>query len=80
MGAWLLGGNVLSVGKRYDDAKNTVALDSYTTVDLFANYAVNKDVSVQMKINNLANKAYETSYGFNQAGRTAYITVRYALQ
>jgi vitamin B12 transporter len=80
LGAWLLGGNVLSVGKRYDDAKNTVALDSYTTVDLFANYAVNKDVSVQMKINNLANKAYETSYGFNQAGRTAYITVRYALQ
>ncbi len=80
MGVWLLGGNVLSVGKRYDDESNTVALDSYNTVDVFANYALNKDVSVQMKLNNLANKVYETAYGYNQAGRTAYVTLRYQMK
>ncbi|HMS27959.1 MAG TPA: TonB-dependent receptor [Burkholderiaceae bacterium] len=80
MGAWLLGGHVLSVGKRYDDAKNTLVLNSYTTVDLFANYAFNKDVSAQMKMNNVTNKSYETSYGFNQPGRTAYLSLRYTLK
>lgn len=79
-GAWVMGGQVLSVGKRYDDAKNTLTLDSYATVDLFAKYALNKDVTVQLKLNNLANKAYETSYGFNQPGRTAYLSVRYGFK
>jgi vitamin B12 transporter len=80
MGAWSFGGNVLSVGSRFDDVKNAVALNSYLTADVFVNYSINKDLQVQAKINNLANKTYETAYGYNQAGRAAYITLRYALK
>jgi vitamin B12 transporter len=80
VGAWSFGGNVLNVGSRFDDVKNTVALGSYLTADVFVNYNINKNLQVQAKINNLANKVYETAYGYNQSGRAAYITLRYALK
>ena len=80
LGAWSFGGNVLNVGSRFDDVKNTIALGSYLTADVFVNYNISKDLQVQAKINNLANKVYETAYGYNQSGRAAYITLRYALK
>jgi vitamin B12 transporter len=80
VGAWTFGGNLLNVGSRFDDIKNTQTLDSYATVDVFANYNVNKDLQVQLKVNNLAGKEYETAHGYNQAGRAAFITLRYALK
>ncbi len=79
-GAWTFGGSMLSVGSRFDDTKNAVALDSYTTMDVFVNYTISKDLSLQTKINNLANKSYETAYGFNQAGRSVFVTLRYAMK
>jgi vitamin B12 transporter len=80
MGAWTLGGTVLNVGSRFDDVKNKTELGSYMTADVFANYNINKDLQVQFKVNNLADKVYETAYGYNQSGRAAYITLRYALK
>jgi vitamin B12 transporter len=79
-GAWTFGGSLLNVGSRFDDTKNAVALNSYTTMDVFVNYAISKDLSLQTKINNLANKSYETSYGFNQPGRSVFVTLRYAMK
>ncbi|MEY4911715.1 MAG: hypothetical protein RL761_1378 [Pseudomonadota bacterium] len=79
-GAWTFGGSLLNVGSRFDDTKNAVALDSYTTMDVFVNYAISKDLSLQTKVNNLANKSYETSYGFNQPGRSVFVTLRYAMK
>ena len=80
VGSWTFGGNVLSVGSRFDDVKNTVALASFVTADVFVNYNINKDLQIQAKINNLANKTYETAAGYNQSGRAAYLTLRYALK
>jgi vitamin B12 transporter len=80
VGAWTVGGSLLNVGERFDDTKNTVVMPSYMTADVFANYNVSKDLQVQVKVNNLAGKVYETAYGYNQAGRAAYITLRYALK
>ena len=80
MGVWTFGGSLLNVGSRFDDVKNTTSLASYMTADVFANYNVSKDVQVQVKVNNLAGKVYETAYGYNQAGRAAYVTLRYALK
>ena len=79
-GAWTFGGSLLNVGSRFDDTKNAVALNSYTTMDVFVNYAISKDLSLQTKVNNLANKSYETSYGFNQPGRSVFVTLRYAMK
>ena len=47
------------VGERLGE---TIDLDyylpSYTLVNLFANYAVNNDVTIQFNVNNLLNKTY----------------------
>lgn len=80
LGAWTFGGSLLNAGSRFDDVKNTIPLSSYTTMDVFANYAIGKDLQVQTKINNLANKSYETAYGFNQPGRSVFVTLRYAMK
>lgn len=77
VGMWRFGGSLLSTGARYDDAANTRELASYATLDLYADYALNKDWSVQAKVNNVANRQYETAYGYNQAGRTVYLTLRW---
>ncbi|MDO8772497.1 MAG: TonB-dependent receptor [Burkholderiaceae bacterium] len=79
-GAWTVGGSLLNVGARYDDVKNAVALNSYTTLDVFANYAISKDLQLQTRVNNLTNKSYETAFGFNQPGRAVFVTLRYAMK
>ena len=79
-GAWTFGGSLLNVGSRFDDTKNAQALDNFTTMDVFVNYAISKDLSLQTKVNNLANKSYETAYGFNQPGRSVFMTLRYAMK
>lgn len=77
IGAWKLGGSALHVGQRYDDAANTRALDSYTTVDLYAEYRVAKDWSVQGRVSNIGDVQYETAWGYNQPGRAFYVTLRW---
>ncbi|MEO6291691.1 MAG: TonB-dependent receptor, partial [Burkholderiaceae bacterium] len=49
-GAWTLGGSLLNVGSRFEDEKNTVPLNSFTTLDVFVNYAINKDLQLQTKL------------------------------
>lgn len=77
LGAWRFGGSVLNVGQRFDDVANKLVLASYTTVDLYADYAVAKDWSLQARINNLTDKQYETAYGYNQPGRGVFVTLRW---
>ena len=79
-GAWTFGGSLLNVGSRFDDTKNAIALNSYSTMDIFVNYAISKELQLQTKVNNLANKSYETAYGFNQAGRSVFVTLRYVMK
>ena len=80
MGAWRFGGSVLYVGDRFDDAANTLPLPAYTTADIYADWQFAKDFSVQAKLNNVTDRIYETAYGFNQAGRSFYLTLRWQPQ
>lgn len=77
MGEWRFGGSLLHVGKRYDDEANTTPLAAYTTADLHADWQLARDWSLQAKLNNVADKRYETAYGYNQPGRAFYLTLRW---
>lgn len=79
VGAWQFGTALLYVGERFDDANNTLAraLPSYVTLDLNAGYTFSKEWKLQASLNNLTDRTYETAYGYNQSGRTAYLTLRY---
>ena len=80
VGEWRLGGSVLHVGNRFDDAANTAPLAAYTTADVYADWHFARDWSVQAKVNNLTDKRYETALGYNQAGRNFYLTLRWQPQ
>ncbi|MFC6280512.1 MULTISPECIES: TonB-dependent receptor domain-containing protein [Polaromonas] len=77
VGAWTFGGSVLSAGASFNDTNNLQPLAGYTTADLYADYKLNKDWMLQAKVNNLTNQQYETVLGYNQPGRTLYVTLRY---
>lgn len=77
VGAWRFGASLLRVGSRFDDAGNARPLAAYTTADLHADWQFAKDLSLQAKVNNIADKQYETAYGFNQPGRAFYLTLRW---
>ena len=77
IGAWTLGTSVLMAGESFNDAANLQKLDNYTTADLYADYKINKDWKIQTKLNNLMDKKYETSLGYNQPGRGLFVTLRW---
>lgn len=77
IGGWRFGGNLLHAGGRYDDVANTISLGAYTTADLYADWQLARDWSLQAKLNNVADKRYETAYGYNQPGRAFYVTLRW---
>jgi len=77
LGAWRFGGSLLAVGHRFDDTANTRRLGGYTTVDLFADWQFARDLALQLRLNNLADKYYETAFGYNQPGRAVYATLRW---
>jgi vitamin B12 transporter len=76
-GAWKLGGSLLHVGSRFDDAANTRPLGAYTTLDVYLDRQLAPDWSVQARVNNLTDRQYETATGYNQPGRGLYMTLRW---
>ncbi|HCO42972.1 MAG TPA: TonB-dependent vitamin B12 receptor [Gammaproteobacteria bacterium] len=78
LGAWRIGASLYGEGKRYDDIANTTELGGYVTFDLRATYALTRDWSLEGKLANALDKHYRTANLFNQDGRNAMLTVRYA--
>jgi len=79
-GAWSAGADVQAFGKRYDDDTNTASkrTPGFITADLRADWRFTPDWTLQARLNNLADKRYETIYGYNQPGRELYLSLRWA--
>jgi len=77
-GNFNLGGSILAKGDRYDDALNTIPVDSYVVVDLLAEYLLSENFLIKAKIGNLFDEDYEEASGFNTAGRNILLTLRYS--
>ena len=78
LGAWNWGASLQLVSDRYENATNTQRLPGFGTLDLYARYALGKDWSLALRLNNVGDKAYETAYGYNQPGRATYVTLNWA--
>lgn len=59
-------------GKSYDDDANTLVLKSYALVDLRAAYPLGHGLEAYARIENLFNKAYETTYEYGSLRRGYY--------
>lgn len=67
------------VGRRFDDAQNSIELGAYTLVDLRAAYRLSETLELYGRIENLFDEDYETAYRYGTIGRGVYLGVRVTL-
>jgi len=79
-GPWTAGATLQAFSYRYENAANTVRLGGYATLDLLAGYALTRDLALTLRLNNAFDRRYETSLGYNQPGREAFVGLRYAVK
>jgi vitamin B12 transporter len=77
LGRASVGGTLSAFSHRYEDAANRLRMAGFATLDLRADWALGPEWTLGARLNNLADKAYETAYGFNQPGREAFVTLRW---
>ncbi|NBC35296.1 TonB-dependent receptor [Novosphingobium sp. FSY-8] len=71
-----LGADVRMVGDSFDNAANTVRLDSYVLVGLRAAWQMGHGIELYGRIENLTDARYTVVSGYNTPGRSATIGVR----
>ena len=76
-GKWRLGGRVYARGDSFDNAANTVKVGGFVTVDMTAEYHLNKHLSLRARAGNLLDKDYETISGYNALGRNVFFSAHY---
>jgi len=67
-------------GRRNDYLGDQTAMGAYTIYNLYGNYELNKNLSLFGRWNNVFNKDYQLSYGFNTPGSNVFFGLRYAMQ
>lgn len=79
-GDWSLGATLAAFSHRFDNVANTARLGGYGTLDLRADWALSPGSILSVKINNLADQAYQTALGYNQPGREVFVSWRWSLR
>jgi vitamin B12 transporter len=65
---------------RRTDFDNTGNMGGYALLNLYASYQLQKNVSLFGRWNNVFNKDYQLSYGYNTPGSNVFVGLRYAMQ
>ncbi|MEO6985397.1 MAG: TonB-dependent receptor [Paralcaligenes sp.] len=79
MQSWTLGGEYAFVGQRYDDVDNKVSLGGYGLLALTASYDLTKNLSAQVRWNNVFNKNYTNAYGYNMPGSNVFVNLSWRM-
>ncbi|MGJ7531800.1 MULTISPECIES: TonB-dependent receptor domain-containing protein [unclassified Variovorax] len=74
---WTLGAEVQSSSKRYDDSANTIKLGGYTVLNLSASTQITRDLNLVARVDNAGNKDYQFARLYANAGRTAYVGLKW---
>lgn len=77
-----LGVGAIAMDKVYGDAANTKWVSGYVRYDAMARYNVNKNVDLQLNVNNLSDeryftKAYASHYATEAEGRSAVLSLNF---
>ncbi|HJR12210.1 MAG TPA: TonB-dependent receptor, partial [Rhodanobacteraceae bacterium] len=62
----------------YDDIANQNPLGGYALTNLRAGWQVDRDWKLQLALNNVFDKNYETAWYYNQPGRNVMLTLRWS--
>lgn len=81
LGNWTLGGEVLASSYRYNTAANTAKerLGGYAVLNLDAQYQLNKDWRVLVKLDNALEKNYQTTQNYNSAPMSVFFGLSWAM-
>ncbi len=71
-----LGADVLHVGDSFDNAANSVRLDSYVLTGIRAAYTIDGRFTLYGRVDNLFDVKYQTAARYGTLGRAAYVGVR----
>ncbi|AMD45543.1 TonB-dependent receptor domain-containing protein [Bordetella holmesii] len=66
-------------GSRYSDAANNQELGGYGLVNLTTSYEVNKNLTAQLRWNNVFNKDYTLVRGYNTPGSTVFLNLAWRM-
>lgn len=72
-----LGARLLAEGRRFDDIANRSRLSGFAVLDLLGEYSLHRNWRLQLRIENLLDRSYQTAASFNQPGRGVFFTLRY---
>lgn len=80
-----LGTNITVSGQRWGgtnstNTANTKYMPSYTIVNLFSSYQIDKQWNAFVRWNNVFDAQYQTNYGYNNAGSNIFAGLRYAFK
>lgn len=74
---WTLGSEIQLSSSRWDDVANTKKMGGYGLVNLYASTAVTRDWTLLARIDNVADKHYETALNYITPGRTFYVGLKW---
>jgi vitamin B12 transporter len=74
---WLLGTEVQAAGERFDNASNTQRLGGYALVNLSVSRSLMPGLTLEARIDNLADKDYQLARTYATAGRNGQVTLRW---
>lgn len=72
-----VGGELIASGERFANAANTQKLDGYSLVNLTANYAFAPEWKLEARANNIFDRDYELSRGYNTPGANLFVGLRW---
>ncbi|HJP98234.1 MAG TPA: TonB-dependent vitamin B12 receptor [Rhodanobacteraceae bacterium] len=76
-GRFSVGASWYLAGRRYDDIANLHPLGGYALVNLRAGWQLAHEWKLQLALNNMFDKDYETAWFYNQPGRNFMLTLRH---
>jgi vitamin B12 transporter len=77
LGKYQVGGLLYWSGSRKDSDFDTTTMPSYTVLNLYASYRIDKEWIARLRVENAGNTNYELASGFNTPGRGAFVTLQY---
>ena len=78
LGDWTLGAQWLGVGRRFDDAANKRTLGGYGVLNLDAQWRIDPEWRLQVRVDNLFDKDYNTANNFVSAPLSLFVGMRWS--
>lgn len=67
--------NLIAQGERTDTSG--ARLGGYAVIDLWGAHRISRELDATLRLGNLADRNYETAYGFRSPPRTVLLGLRY---